>query len=91
VRELLSKHQVRAPRLWTWTAITAWIRHGNAIRLQSSIGNVSPIEWGLNYCLEALGRITACPARGGRPFRRSDRALCRRPPLPATSRSSRGG
>ena len=35
-------------------AITAWIRHYNATRLHSSLGNVPPIEWELNYRLQAL-------------------------------------
>ena len=35
-------------------AIAAWIKHYNATRLHSSIGNVSPIEWELNYRLAIL-------------------------------------
>ena len=35
-------------------AITAWIKHYNATRLHSSIGNLPPIEWELNYRLQVL-------------------------------------
>jgi len=35
-------------------AITAWIRHYNATRLHSSLGNLPPIEWELRYGLHAL-------------------------------------
>jgi putative transposase len=35
-------------------AITAWIKHYNATRLHSSVGNVPPIEWELNYRLHVL-------------------------------------
>lgn len=35
-------------------AIAAWIKHYNATRLHSSLGNVPPIEWELNYRREVL-------------------------------------
>ena len=33
---------------------TAWIKHYNATRLHSSLGNLPPIEWELRYRLGTL-------------------------------------
>jgi putative transposase len=52
-RELVSRFRFET-RAQARHAITAWIKHYNAVRLHSSIGNVPPIEWELNYRLEAL-------------------------------------
>ncbi|MHB1503385.1 MAG: integrase core domain-containing protein [Acidimicrobiales bacterium] len=35
-------------------AITAWIKHYNATRLHSSLGNLPSIEWELRYRLGTL-------------------------------------
>lgn len=35
-------------------AITAWIRRYNTVRLHSTIGNIPPIEWEINYRLRLL-------------------------------------
>ena len=52
-RELVSRSRFET-RAQARHAITTWITHYNAVRLHSSIGNVPPIEWELNYRLEAL-------------------------------------
>jgi putative transposase len=52
-RELV--HRVRfATRAEAVAAITTWIRRYNAVRLHSSIGNVPPVEWELEYVRREL-------------------------------------
>jgi transposase InsO family protein len=45
-RELVSRYRF-ATRAEARRAIIAWINHYNAVRLHSTLGNVSPIEWEL--------------------------------------------
>ena len=52
-RELVSRWRF-ATRADARRAIVAWIRHYNAVRLHSSLGNLSPIEWELRYRLTEL-------------------------------------
>ena len=52
-RELVSRWRF-ATRADARRAIITWIRHYNAVRLHSSLGNVSPIEWELRYRLTEL-------------------------------------
>jgi putative transposase len=52
-RELVSRFRFET-RNQARHAITAWIKHYNATRIHSSIGNVPPIEWELNYRLQVL-------------------------------------
>jgi len=47
-RELVHRYRF-ATRAQAKAAINAWIRRYNAVRLHSSLGNVPPIEWELNY------------------------------------------
>ena len=51
-RELVSRFRFET-RAQARHAITAWIKHYNATRLHSSLGNPPPIEWELRYRLEA--------------------------------------
>jgi putative transposase len=52
-RELVSRFRFET-RNQARHAITVWIQHYNATRLHSSIGNLTPIEWELNYRLGVL-------------------------------------
>ena len=52
-RELVSRCRF-ATRADARRAIIAWIRHYNAVRLHSSLGNVPPLEWELRYRLAEL-------------------------------------
>ncbi len=47
-RELVSRYRF-ASRAQARRVITAWINHYNAVRRHSSLGNVAPIEWELDY------------------------------------------
>ena len=47
-RELVHRYRF-ATRAEATAAITAWIRHYNAVRLHSSLRNVPPLEWELSY------------------------------------------
>jgi transposase InsO family protein len=47
-RELVHRYRF-ATRAQAKAAIEAWIRRYNTVRLHSSLGNVPPIEWELNY------------------------------------------
>jgi putative transposase len=47
-RELVHRYRF-ATRAQAKAAIGGWIRRYNAVRLHSSLGNVPPIEWELNY------------------------------------------
>jgi putative transposase len=52
-RELVTRCRF-ATRAEARRAIIAWIRHYNAVRLHSSLGNVPPVEWELRYRLTEL-------------------------------------
>jgi transposase InsO family protein len=52
-RELVSRFRFET-RAQARHAITAWIKHYNATRLHSSLGNLPPIEWELRYRLGTL-------------------------------------
>jgi putative transposase len=52
-RELVHRYRF-ATRAQAKAAITAWIRRYNAVRLHSSLGNVPPLEWELNYRLTEI-------------------------------------
>ena len=47
-RELVHRYRF-ATRAQAKAAVAAWIKRYNAVRLHSSLGNVPPIEWELNY------------------------------------------
>jgi putative transposase len=47
-RELVHRYRF-ATRAQAKASIEAWIRRYNTVRLHSSLGNVPPIEWELNY------------------------------------------
>lgn len=47
-RELVHRYRF-VTRAEATAAITAWIRHYNAVRLHSSLRNVPPLEWELSY------------------------------------------
>jgi transposase InsO family protein len=52
-RELVSRCRF-ATRAEARRAITVWINHYNAVRLHSSLGNVTPIEWELRFAVSQL-------------------------------------
>jgi transposase InsO family protein len=47
-RELVHRYRF-ATRSQAKAAVASWIRRYNAVRLHSSLDNVPPIEWELNY------------------------------------------
>ncbi len=52
-RELVHRYRF-ATRAQAKAAVEVWIRRYNSVRLHSSLGNVPPIEWELNYRLTQL-------------------------------------
>lgn len=52
-RELVARYRF-ATRADARRAIITWIRHYNAVRLHSSLGNMPPLEWELHYRLTEL-------------------------------------
>jgi putative transposase len=47
-RELVHRYRF-ATRAEAATAITAWIKRYNTVRLHSSIGYLPPVEWEIQY------------------------------------------
>jgi putative transposase len=52
-REVISRYRF-ASRSQARRVIIAWVRHYNAVRLHSSLGNIPPVNWELRYAQQNL-------------------------------------